>query len=449
MKRAAIYVRISKDRHGDSLGVNRQEKACRALCEERDWQVVELYSDNDLSATTGKSRPGYERLVDDIKSGYVDAVAVYHSDRLYRRPSDLEELIGVVEDARIDIACVMQSDIDLTTASGRMTARVIGAVNRGEVERMSERIRAKHRELAESGAPPTGARAYGYEADRMTIRESEAEIVREMSSRLLAGESLSGLTRELNERGVPTAAGKSVWHASTLGSVMVGPRIAGIRRHKNEEFPGQWPGIVDRTTHERLKRRLISGKPRAASHKYLLSGGLIVCGLCGKPMHGKRRGKGTAYACNSTNPGSCGRMSRNGGPTEELVVTSFMRRADTPQLAAALSPDEGPVDAREELEDVQNRLALLADMWGRGELAEAEWRAARAPLMERKDALEDAMAETPRRSVDVGVLARSWDSLSVEQRRLALAVLIEKVVIHPTVSGRTFRPEHVEIVWKP
>jgi site-specific DNA recombinase len=71
-----------------------------------------------------------------------------------------------------------------------MTARIVGAFARHESEHKSERIRRKHLELAEKGLPNGGGRRYGYEADGMTIREDEAEIVREMCSRFLAGDSI-------------------------------------------------------------------------------------------------------------------------------------------------------------------------------------------------------------------------------------------------------------------
>ena len=60
-RRAGIYVRISKDRKGDLLGVTRQEDDCRALAAESGWEVVDLYVDDDLSAYKGKRPPGSER----------------------------------------------------------------------------------------------------------------------------------------------------------------------------------------------------------------------------------------------------------------------------------------------------------------------------------------------------------------------------------------------------
>ena len=75
--RAGIYARISSDREGDGLAVGRQLEDCRALAGQRGWRVVEQYVDQDLSAYSGKTRPGYRRLLADIGAGSIDAVVVY------------------------------------------------------------------------------------------------------------------------------------------------------------------------------------------------------------------------------------------------------------------------------------------------------------------------------------------------------------------------------------
>lgn len=56
--RAAIYARISQDRTGAGLGVGRQRLDCQEHCDRRGWEVVEVFTDSDLSAYSGKPRPG-------------------------------------------------------------------------------------------------------------------------------------------------------------------------------------------------------------------------------------------------------------------------------------------------------------------------------------------------------------------------------------------------------
>ena len=71
------------------LGVSRQVQDCRALAERRGWHVVDSYIDDDVSAYKGKPRPEYRRMLDDMRAGAVDAVVVWHLDRLHRYPKYL------------------------------------------------------------------------------------------------------------------------------------------------------------------------------------------------------------------------------------------------------------------------------------------------------------------------------------------------------------------------
>src|SRR4051812_47535731 len=94
---AAIYARISRDRTGAGLGVERQEADCRELAERLGLDVAAVFVDNDISAYSGKERPGYDEMLRQLKAGSYDAVIVWHQDRLLRRVQDLETYIRHVE----------------------------------------------------------------------------------------------------------------------------------------------------------------------------------------------------------------------------------------------------------------------------------------------------------------------------------------------------------------
>src|SRR5213078_4676766 len=97
MGHAAIYCRISADREGRELGVERQEADCRALAERLGLHVVDVYIDNDLSASTRsrKDRPRYRQMLADARAGKVTTVIAYTSGRLTRRPREHEDLIDL------------------------------------------------------------------------------------------------------------------------------------------------------------------------------------------------------------------------------------------------------------------------------------------------------------------------------------------------------------------
>src|SRR5436305_14744324 len=94
-----IYARISSDREGDQLVVGRQIEDCKGLAAERGWIVADLYVDDDISASSGKRRHEYERLLVDLRSGRIQGIVVWHLDRLHRQPRDLEAFIDLCDAA--------------------------------------------------------------------------------------------------------------------------------------------------------------------------------------------------------------------------------------------------------------------------------------------------------------------------------------------------------------
>ncbi len=184
--RAAIYTRISNDSGGKEAGVKRQETDCRSLVKGEGWDLAGVWTDNDRSATSGP-REQYQALLSDVEAGHVDAIVVWHIDRLYRRPAELEGLIDLVEAGSLPggVRTVMAGDLDLNTASGRLVTRLLTSVSKAEVERTQERLVAMNRDAAARGRRVGGRRAFGYETDGITERPEEAAEYRTLVDRFM------------------------------------------------------------------------------------------------------------------------------------------------------------------------------------------------------------------------------------------------------------------------
>src|SRR5215211_5110793 len=81
---AVTYCRISADKTGAGLGVERQASDCRDLALKLRLGEPEVLTDNDLSAYSGKRRPGYQQLKQGLREGRWTALLVWHVDRLCR-----------------------------------------------------------------------------------------------------------------------------------------------------------------------------------------------------------------------------------------------------------------------------------------------------------------------------------------------------------------------------
>ena len=161
--------------------------------------------DNDVSAFSGKRRRDYERMLADLQSGARDAVIVYNLDRLHRRPAELEDFVALCELAGVQQVATVTADIDLGNDDGLFMARIFAAFAAKESGRKSARVRRKLLQNAEQGLPHGSVRPFGYEPDKITLRESEAKVVREIVDRYLAGASIRSLTVWLNDSGIQPA----------------------------------------------------------------------------------------------------------------------------------------------------------------------------------------------------------------------------------------------------
>jgi DNA invertase Pin-like site-specific DNA recombinase len=460
--RTATYARISQD-DGSALGVTRQRDDCRAFAERRGWQVVDELVDNDQSAFTGKVRPAYRRLLDGIDGGAYDALVVWHPDRLHRSPTELESFIDVVERTGVIVASVTAGDLDLSTPEGRLTARIVGSVARKESEDKSRRLRRKHLELAEAGKVPGGGRRpFGYEADRVTVRDDEASLVADAAARVLAGESVRSITLDWSSRGISTVTG-AAWSPTTIKRLLMSGRISGQREHHGRIVgSAEWPAIIDPADTLRLRSVLKDpsrAKGRGDGRSYLLSG-LVECGRCGQKLTArpvKRKGiRYRRYVC-SADRGGCGRCGIGAEPLEDLTVEAVLQVLDSPAMAESIDNRRrgATAPAEDRVVELERRLAVLAEMFAAGEITRPEWVTARASIDAR---LTDARAAVNQavRSDAVETFAGladelrgTWGELPLGRRRAVVASVLDSIVIAPTTrANNKFDPGRVELRWR-
>ena len=104
--RAAVYTLISQDATGQRAGVTRQLEDCEALADRLGWEVTHRYDDNDLSAYSGPTRPGFEAMLKAMADSEFGAVICWHPDRLFRSMKDLERLIDIANGRQVQLRTV-------------------------------------------------------------------------------------------------------------------------------------------------------------------------------------------------------------------------------------------------------------------------------------------------------------------------------------------------------
>jgi site-specific DNA recombinase len=478
--RAAIYVRISSDREGAGLGVARQEEDCRALCDRLGWEVTDVYPDNDVSAYSGKKRPEWARLNDDIRDGVIDAIACWHVDRLTRSPRELEDVIDLHDKHGVQLA-TCTGDIDLSSPTGRFIARALGAAARHEAEHKAERQRRQLRQAAQTGSPHGGQRGYGYSHNRSVIIEAEAEVIREFARRALAGESLNEMAHDLNARGIATSTGKA-WSRQALRLVLISARISGrceysptdSYEHGHKPLLGEitatgcWPAIITVEESDRLRALLTApgrdNNPGRRSHRYLLSG-IFACGRCGTPMAGRPQAGRPRYICSKylrQRPG-CGRIAVFADLAEtearDRILTvlehspGMVERLLAKHQDQATGPDgEDPATVLRQIDEQRDELAAA---WAAGEISRKEWATAKRVLDDRTAKISGRINRTAQAralaqftALD-GDMWQRWEhpSMTSSGHRALIQACVTRITVQPASNGSRWDPDRIQPDW--
>ncbi|GGW55152.1 recombinase family protein [Streptomyces xantholiticus] len=455
---AAIYCRISHVNDDDQTGVDRQERICRDIAQRLGVTVNQhlVFVDNNRSAwQRNRKRKGWDALLDAARSRGIRHILTYHPDRLMRQPRDLEELLQIADDHSITLHG-QANQRDLADPDDRFFLRIEVAHACRSSDDTSRRLKDALIDRAQDGKPHTGKRRYGYDRSGTAIIAAEAEIVREIFSRYLDGETTTAIAVDLNRREERTALGRG-WNSFNVRAILDSRHVAGIRVFRGEELgQGEWPAIIPRGTWDEAQERrsyrtAASWGQRAPKHPYILRG-LVVCKGCGNRMGGS----GGKYMCNRAARSDTLRCYRtaSSAPLEQFVTDAALKlleRLDVTgqEEAAVLSPeDQAAIHADRE------ELAELKDMWNSRELKTQEYRAMKKTVEERIAKVERKLVVRPAVEVLRGLVgqdarknwaklveAKEYDRMNAVLRFLFNAVIIDE----PSTKGRYFDFGRVDI----
>src|ERR1700749_3629621 len=167
---AAIYTRMSHVLDDDQTKVDDQERRCRELAAARGVEVAGVYCDNNRSAwQPNRQRPEWDRMLADVDAGRVNAIIVYHGDRLIRQPWDLAKLLQLARGKGIRLYSP-SGDRDLDSDDDQFVLEIEAAMAKRESANISRRKKAQYERMRRQGMirhGGRGGRAFGYQPDHL------------------------------------------------------------------------------------------------------------------------------------------------------------------------------------------------------------------------------------------------------------------------------------------
>jgi N-acetylmuramoyl-L-alanine amidase CwlD len=330
MVNAAIYTRLSHEDEAkqdqESESIQNQKAMLSDYCRERNWNIYDIYCDEDYSGIDS-TRPDFNRMLADCERDCIDVVLCKSQSRFSR---DMEVIEKYIHNKFLEWNVRFISIVDRADShdiANKKARQINGLINEWYLEDTSENIRKtldnkrKRGEFTGSFAP------FGYQVNpknknHLLIDSYAANIVRDIFDWYLQGWGYRKIVMQLNQSAIPCptlykqnqnsryvnpnsqTASKCLWTQSTIYNIIRNENYTGTlvqgkshfvsyKNRKKKAVPkADWvrvpdchEAIIDPPTWTKTQDKL-AGKIRACRTTQKISplSGLVKCTVCGKPM---------------------------------------------------------------------------------------------------------------------------------------------------------------------
>ena len=383
-KRTAGYARVSTDQEEQQTSYEAQvDYYTNHIKNNPDWEFVEVYADEGISATSTKRREGFNRMIADALSGKIDLIITKSVSRFARNTVDTLTTVRQLKEKGVEVY-FEKENIYTMDSKGELLITIMSSLAQEESRSISENVTWGQRKRFADGKINLPYKQFlGYEKSEdgfPQIVESEARVVRLIYALFLEGTTFGAIAATLTAEGIPSPSGKETWRVSTVKSILQNEKYSGNallqkeftvdfltkKKKKNEgEIPQYFvenshPAIVSPETFDlvqsEIRRRKESGQ-RAGASPFI---GKIFCTECGtvfgsKVWQSTSKYRKTVWQCNA----KYARGKRGGARCQSPHITEdTLQTAFTTAFNQLIGDKDKYIDAFDEV------LPIIADTAG-------------------------------------------------------------------------------------
>ena len=330
--RVAAYCRVSTKQEEQINSYEVQKKHyTEKINANPEWQMVGIFADKGITGTSVLKRDEFNKMIKLCKSKKIDMILVKSISRFARNTVDCLHYTRMLKTLGIDVYFEEQG-IHSIKSDAEFYISIYGTIAQSESENISANVKWGKLQSAKEGKVAfTYKNFLGYRKGaegNPEIDEEQAETVKIIYDRFLAGDSLKQIAVKLQNEKRLSPSGKSEWSTATIRSILSNEKYKGdaiinktftvdcltkeIRKNNGERpkyyVENNHPAIIDAETFGRVQEELARrvGKKKVKeigtkteqgkySSKYALTE-LLICGECHTPYrrctwtaHGEKR----------------------------------------------------------------------------------------------------------------------------------------------------------------
>lgn len=273
--RAAIYIRVStEEQRINGLSVEMQRDVLTEYANKNNMEIVDYYIDAGLTARKKLThRKELIRLLEDIKSGFIDIIIFTKLDRWFRNIADYYKVQEVLDTHKVNWKTIFEN-YDTSTANGRLHINIMLSIAQDEADRTSERIKAVFENKRSKGETPASMAPIGYKIinSKLLVDEDKKQIAIDIFNYYDLHHSVMGCVRMAREK-----------HNFKIYDYTV------RRMFENTIYIGEFKGysnfceaLIDRGLFERIKkyREVREFKNQLVAGRVYLFSSLVECKEC-------------------------------------------------------------------------------------------------------------------------------------------------------------------------
>ena len=329
LRRVAAYARVSTDSAEQLTSYEAQVDYYTKYIKSRsDWEFVDVYTDEGISATNTKKRDGFNRMVQDALNGKIDLIVTKSVSRFARNTVDSLTTVRKLKDTGVEVY-FEKENIWTLDSKGELLITIMSSLAQEESRSISENVTwGQRKRFADGKVSIPYGQFLGYRKGKDGLPEivpEQAEIVRSIYRMCIEGISTNAIAKQLTQQGVPTPAGKQVWQRATVESILRNEKYKGAAllqkkftvdflQKKMKVNEGEVPQYYVEHSHEaiidpeewekvqlELARRKTSTRRTQCNSPF---SGKLICGDCGeifgsKVWHSNSKYRRTIWRCNA------------------------------------------------------------------------------------------------------------------------------------------------------
>lgn len=229
--RVAAYCRVSTDNEEQASSYESQiQHYTEYINSKPEWEMVRVYADEGILATSTKGREEFNAMIEDCKKGLIDMILTKSISRFARNTVDCLNYIRMLKGMNIPVYFEKES-INTMDTRGEVLLTIMASLAQQESESLSKNTKMGIHYRFQQGKVMVNARNFlGYDKDEsghLIINPEQAEIVKRIFREYLEGKSCKKIAQGLERDGILTSRGKAKWHDTSIRKILENEKYMG------------------------------------------------------------------------------------------------------------------------------------------------------------------------------------------------------------------------------